>query len=149
MINIKENIKKIPFVYQTNSFLRAKMQEKKATNELAYYRRKFLRTRNKVLERDELIRSLRQRLAQRGIYPTYKSKGDLHIFLAYQRSNWEYILPISLKPFGRVTEFEWRSRGFDSNSSDWLKLRDSMNKVMIEEFFKANSEKPVDVLVGT
>lgn len=147
-MNIKENIKKIPFIYQANSFLRAKIQEKKAESELAYYKRKFLKTRNKLLENDKLVQSLRQRLAQRGIYPTRKSKGDLHIFLAYQRSNWEYILPISLKPFGQVTEFEWRSKGFDSNSNDWLKLRGSMNKVMVEEFFKANSEKPIDVLVS-
>ena len=57
-------------------------------------------------------------------------------------------MPIALKSFGRVTEFEWRSHGFDSKSDNWLNMRDSMNRAMLESFHKANSERPIDIVVG-
>jgi hypothetical protein len=147
-IKQKQNIKRIPFLYQTNAFIKARLQERKAAAELAYYHAEAKKRSLKVLNGSEVSAMLCQRLAERGIHPIPKPKGDLHIFLAYPLNNWESVLPLALAPFGEVSIFEWHSLGFNDQSSKWLKQRDSMNKAMLESFFKANSEKQVDVVVG-
>ena len=78
-----------------------------------------------------------------------KSKKEiLHIFLAFCRQSWEAILPISLQPFGHVTEFEWRSRGFNDGAPDWLRRRAAMNQEMLAVFRSAHAKRPVDAVVG-
>lgn len=147
-MNIKQRLKSIPFLYHANAFLKARIQEKKAASELAYYHRKASENEIRLPGYDALSQELKERLRRRGISLIPKNKGNLHIFLTYPLNNWEAILPIALKPFGRVTEFEWRSLGFDSNSADWLEQRDFMNKAMLEDFHKANFESPIDIVVG-
>ncbi len=147
-MSIKQRLKKIPIFYQANAAVKTRLQERKAADELAYYRCKAFEARMKLPEGNVLVRALRERLFQRGIHPISKQKGELHIFLVYSLNNWEAVLPFSLKPFGRVSEFEWRSLGFDNKSDSWMKQRDSMNKAMLEAFQKANSEKPVDIAIG-
>jgi hypothetical protein len=147
-MEIKHYIKEILFLNGTNAFFKARMQEKKAVSDLVHYHCKALETGIKLVEAETLAQALKQRLEEREISPVPKRKGDLHIFLAFSLSNWEYILPIALEPFGLITEFEWRSQGFDHNPSNWLQQRDTMNKSMIEAFFKANAKKPIDVVVG-
>lgn len=147
-MSIKQRIKNIPFFYRANAAIKAMMQERKAADELAYYRRKALRSGTKPPDYAALSQTLKKRRSQRGIHPIPKRKGDLHIFLAYPLNNWESVLPIVLKQFGRVSEFEWHSHGFYPKSDNWLEQRDFMNKAMLECFIKANSEKPIDIVVG-
>lgn len=147
-MNIKNIIKKIPFSYQINAILKQKQQEQIASDELNYYRSEAARKGIAVQGRDALADLIKDRLLTRGVTTAPKKKGDLHIFLAYPLNNWEYILPKALQPFGRVTEFEWTSLGFNHIPADWLKKRDSMNKAMLEAYHKANSSKAVDVVVG-
>jgi len=147
-MSIKHQLKNIPFFYMANAAIKTRFQERKAADELAYYRRRTFEARMKLPEDDALVYALKERLSRRGIHPIPKQKGDLHIFSAYPLNNWEAVLPIALKPFGRVSEFEWHSKGFDPKSDNWLEQRDSMNKAMLEAFYKANSEEPIDIVVG-
>ncbi len=57
-------------------------------------------------------------------------------------------MPYSLEPFGRVTAFKWREHGFDDTRPDWLEYRDQMNLAMLEAYRKADSQEPVDAVVG-
>lgn len=91
---------------------------------------------------------LHARLASRAAGRWPKSKGDLHIFLAFGTSNWEAVLPRALSPFGKVTVFDWRSRGFQESEAGWLLQRDRMNARMLEEFNQANALEPVDAVAA-
>ncbi|MGH9561830.1 MAG: CgeB family protein, partial [Terracidiphilus sp.] len=96
----------------------------------------------------EFEAALRKRIgirAERLGWP--KRRGDLHIFLVYSLCNWEAILPTALSPFGKVTAFEWRSRGFDESAPGWLGRRESMNRALLEAFRAAADVRPVDVVV--
>ncbi len=97
---------------------------------------------------EEVRRALRSRLASRGSAPTPKRRGDLHVFLAYRLANWEAVLPRELRRFGRVTEFEWGSLGFDHRVGNWIEQRPVMNRAMLERFRSAHAEQPVDCVVG-
>jgi len=144
----KNKLKKSPILYRINATLKAKAQERHAATELTYYKKKASLLDITISTREALSISFKERLARRNIHIASKPKGNLHIFLAYHLSNWEFILPIALKPFGSLTEFEWRSQGFDNRSNNWIKQRDLMNKAMLECFINANSEKPIDIVVG-
>jgi hypothetical protein len=77
-----------------------------------------------------------------------KGAGELHLFLAYSLCNWEAALPKALAAFGRVSQYEWGSRGFDEGGADWLRHRDRMNRELLQAFHAANRAQPVDVVVG-
>jgi hypothetical protein len=97
----------------------------------------------------ELRQALRERIGVRVRNLGWpKPPGELHIFLAYPLCNWEAVLREALAPFGRVSEFEWRSRGFDDAAADWIDHRDAMNADMLRAFHAANLLRPVDVVVG-
>jgi len=145
---MKDKVKNISWIYHANASLRARLQERSAVRELAYYRTKAARRGIVKLNKSNLTHALRSRLRSRGINPSSKKKGQLHIFLAYYVSNWEAVLPKALKSFGKVTEFEWRSWGFDDRSSDWLNVRDRMNEAMLAAFHDAHKLQPVDAVVG-
>ena len=145
---LKERLKKINLIANANAALKARLQEHKAASELAYCQRKALRSGIKLPDYDALSQALKGRLAQRGIRHVPKRKGDLHIFLTYALNNWETVLPVALKPFGKVSEFEWCSHGFDSTAANWLNRRGLMNEAMLASFHEANSAEPIDIVVG-
>ncbi len=145
---MKRALKKVSFIVKVNSLIKGYLQEKKARRELASHRLKALKKGLKQPDEEALKQSLHQRLAnRRSGYPP-KPEGGLHIFLAYYTSSWENILPLSLRPFGKVTTFDWRAHGFDDRQPDWLNQRDRMNAVMLEAFHQANRTEPVDVVIG-
>ena len=143
-----QKLKQIPLVDRANMLLKARLQEQRAARSLAHYRREGQRSHTICLEGEALQAVVRNRLAGRSDNRWPKSKGQLHIFLAYYVSNWEAILPHALAPFGKVTAFEWRSQGFDDRAADWLQHRDVMNTAMLEAFRAANRESPIDAVVG-
>jgi len=145
---IKKALKKVSFIVKANSLVKGYLQEEKTHRELTRHRLKALEKGLIQPDEEALKQSLHQRLVNRlsGCLP--KPKGDLHIFLAYYISNWERILPYSLEQFGKVTTFDWRTRGFDDRQSDWLNQRDQMNTAMLETFHQANHTEPVDVVIG-
>lgn len=147
-MSIKQRLKNIPFLYHANAVFKARLQERRSAGEFAYYQRKASESGIKLPDHDALSEVLKERLALRGIASMPKCMGKLHIFLTYAMNNWEAVLPIALKPFGRVSEFEWCLQGFDSKSDNWLEQRDFMNKVMLESFYKANSEESIDLIIG-
>jgi hypothetical protein len=147
-MNIKQKLKNMPFFSNVNAIIKARLQELKAVNELAYYRRKAFRIAMKLLEGDALVQALKKRLSKRGIYPMSKRKSELHIFLAYSLNNWEFVLPITLEAFGRVTTFQWESGGFYNCHNDWAKWRDDLNAKMLKAFNTAHSKQPIDIMVG-
>ncbi len=148
MNTIKEYLKKSQTLVYVNSRLKAISQEKHAINSLNYYQTEAEKKNIKVLKKNALASALKKRLNSQAIFPEPKPKGALRIFLAFPLSNWEYILPISLKPFGQVISFEWRSLGFDDFSKNQPEIRDTMNNKMLEELKTHHLENPIDCLVG-
>lgn len=145
---LRTTLKKIGWVSQANRLVKARLQERSVASTLARYRREAERLGVTVPAGAELEHTLRSRIAERRQGRSSKSEGVMHVFLAYPLANWEFVLPLSLAPFGRVTTFEWRSEGFDETAADWLDHRDAMNQRMLEAFHNANREQPVDAVVG-
>lgn len=128
--------------------MKARLQERHVRNEIQFYNRKAAVNGIKLLDDTAVAQALKGRLERRAIVVTPKRKGDLHVFLAYPLNNWETVLPAALKPFGRVTEFEWRSKGFDNKSAHWTEQRNLMNEAMLDAFMRAHSQKAIDIFVG-
>lgn len=147
-MNIKSLLKRSSLLCGISTWIKDCLQESQTSRSLTYYRAEATKKGLRVLEGDKLVTAVRQRLASRGIQPLPKPKGNLHIFLAFSLSNWEYVFPIALKAFGKVSIFEWRSLGFDSLSTNWLKVRNDMNREMLNAFKKAYSEQPIDAVFG-
>ena len=147
-MHLRFYLKKFAFLDSLNSYFKTYFHEYKAERTTKYYLRQAEFKQLKPLSKTELTMAFRKHLSLRKIQPKLKSKGDLHIFLAFALNNWESVLPVALKAFGQVTVFEWRSLGFDDRSSQWLKYRDSMNAQMLQAFKKAHSEQPIDAVVG-
>ena len=83
-----------------------------------------------------------QRIGRRAAAPGWPEKiGGLHVFLlVYPLTNWEGILSTALSAFGKVTTFEWRSRGFDDTAPNWVEVRDSMSSALLDAFHAARRE---------
>lgn len=145
---MKKMLRNISLFAKANSIVKANLQERKAERQLRAYQAEAVKKGLECLEEKKLKQSLQKRLAQRRSVHRLKSKGDLHIFLAYYVSSWESVLPRSLEPFGKVTVFNWREHGFDDRQPDWLNQRDRMNAAMLEAFHQANRTEPVDVVIG-
>jgi len=149
MLKLKNKLKNINSLNRANSFLKARIQEKKAQDELDYYRHRAKATGINQPDQNQLRCLLQDRLRKRGIFPKAKPKGQLHIFLAYRAHNWEHALPRALKSFGEVTEFEWGSLGFEDRAKDWLtKQQKQMNQAMLSAFKQANEKRHIDIVVG-
>lgn len=146
--SIKQNLKKNNIIYDISAALKATLQENKSGLELRIY--KYIAKKKGIipLPNEMLGPEVKKRLARFSITPQPKSKGNLHVFIAFSLNNWEGILPLSLAPFGRVTVFEWQSLGFDDKQEVFLKQRDLMNRAMLDEFIKANAQQKIDVVVG-
>lgn len=145
---MKKYIKKIAFINRMNSAVKGFIQHDKANRDLAKYRYFAEKNNLHTLNDSELKDALNQRLASRQIIITPKPKGSLNIFLAYYVSDWEGILPLTLSEFGTVTDFDWIKHGYHHCSSDWLSKRDHMNEEMLDAFYKANEESPIDIVIG-
>lgn len=94
-----------------------------------------------LTEEKDIAMALKKRLLARGINLTPKRKGELHIFLTFALSNWEWFLPKVLQSVGKVTVFDWR----------YLvgpKSGDLIDTEMLKAFQAAHLEKTVDVVVG-
>jgi len=144
---LKNSLKSIPAFYYANAAIKARMQERKAASELAYYRAEAVQRGITVLEGESLAAKLKARLDARGIRPTPKGKCDLRIFLAYPMCNWEAILPAGLAPLGSVIEFEWRGRGFDDAAADWPSRKPRMHEGLLKAFRAGSNGQPFDVAV--
>ena len=134
---------------QAAVFAKAKIQEFRAWRDAARYSCKARQLGVHALSEADLAAGLRVRLESRSKQHGWpKQKGSLHIFLCYALSNWEALLPGALSVFGKISQFEWRSAGFDDRRSDWMSRRDSMNRAMLDAFHAANAERPVDIVIG-
>jgi len=149
MLELKNKLKNINLLNQANNFLKARIQEKKAKDELDYYRHRAKAAGINQPDDKQLRCLLQDRLRKRGIFPEAKPKGQLHIFLAYRANNWEHALPPALRSFGEVTEFEWGSLGFEDRAQNWLtKQQEQMNLAMLSAFKQADKKRNVDVFIG-
>lgn len=147
--NWRFQLKRLPGAAKLNARLKAFSVEREAA---AIYRRhegEAYRRGIRALYAEELEAAVRRRVAERAFRLGWpKQKGDLHIFLSFGNWNWESILPKSLSSLGKVTAFEWRSRGFREEHPAWTERRDQMNRAMLDAFHNANERRPVDVVVG-
>lgn len=147
-VSLLQAIKTLPVLSSLHATYRRLQQERVIARTQARYERGAAAAGIRVLEGSELQNALRSRLADRPHPRWPKKKGQLHIFLDCPLYNWEFVLPLTLAPFGRVTEFDWRQRGFNDSARDWLKNRAAMNRAMLEAFHAANKEQPVDAIIG-
>ncbi len=141
-------LKNVGPAVEVNARVKARIHERRAAFGQRRYERRARQLGISSLTPDQLQAQLRDRLASRADRRWPKPPGELHLFLAYAVSNWESILPTALAPFGEVTEFEWRSRGYDEGCEDWLQQRDRMQASMLDAFHAANNRRPVDAVVG-
>jgi spore maturation protein CgeB len=142
----RDQLKALPWIGRANGWWKARLQEREAGRNLAHYI--ALARKGAVVHGDGLQAAVRERLARRGCVVSPKRKGELRIFLAYGVSNWERVLPKSLREFGEVIEFDWRGRGYDDQKRDWVSRREAMNREMLETFHAANTQRRIDVVVG-
>jgi hypothetical protein len=149
MINLMSVLRRNPVLASTNARLKAWLVERDAAATHSRYQTEAARRGRAVPQGADLIAALATRVgARRAALGWPKAIGDLHIFLPFALTNWEAVLPRALAPFGEVSVFEWKSRGFDELAPDWLARRDDMNREMAAAFAAANRRRPVDVVVG-
>ncbi len=146
---LRNRLKRVPLLDAANSVVRGHLQER----EVDGLRRAYaLRARQSGIEapgREDMQRRLKDRIAARARALGWPRRaGELHLFLAYSEENWESVLPSALAPFGAVSRYEWRSRGYHEGRPGWLVQRDQMNAELFAAFKAANRERPVDVVVG-
>ena len=131
-----------------NAWVKARLQERCAGRERAFYCEEA-RTKNLTVPKEtELTGAMKKRFVSRGFSPKAKRKGEFHIFLVFALNNWESVLPKALGHFGKVTAFEWHSLGFNDLSKDWVNRRDLMDVAILETFLNVHETQPVDAVVG-
>jgi spore maturation protein CgeB len=148
MSPLLQSLKKIHLAVRFNAAVKARQQERRAARNLQICRDEAARQGIIEPTETELIDTLRRRLSDRPHPAWPKPKGSLHVFMAYYRENWEFVFPLSMVPFGKVTVFDWRERGYDSLQSNWLEKRDAMNAEMLDAFKAAHAQQPIDAVVG-
>lgn len=143
---LKNTLRKIDVVEKANHYIQRDVQSVRiAIQDRVYQHLARLRGLPEGgLGIDRLRELLQQRIGPR----RPKEHGSLHIFIAYYYSSWEDVLAKSLRSFGTVDEFEWRSEGFDDAAPTWQAARTQMNARLLEAFWKAHARSPVDVFVG-
>jgi hypothetical protein len=147
--SLVDRLKQVPLAAAANARLKAWMVERDA-RVTARRCAADLARRGLVVPAGEALRvALGARIAQRAQRLRWpRPHGDLHVFLVYGVTNWESVLPQALTPFGQVSEFEWRGRGFDEWAPDWLRRREQMNAELLAAFEAAQRRRPVDVVVA-
>jgi len=143
-----KTLKKFPFAVRLNSALKSRLQERRAARTLAQCQAEAKRRGIVLPDEPALIAALRARLAQRPHPAWPKRKGGLHVFMAYYLENWEFVYPRTMAPFGKVTVFDWRERGYDARKPDWIQKRSAMNAEMLAAFKAAHARQPVDAVVA-
>lgn len=144
---MKTNGKCTMFLNTLNVGVKSRIQEIQAKRSMEFYRKEAKKL-SYSLEVNDVAIALKKRLLDKGIYPSPKKKGELHLFLCFPLNNWEKILPIVLKPFGKVTVFQWESVGFFDTYNEWLTYRTNLNKELLDMFRKAHSKCPIDAMIG-
>lgn len=149
MISVKSLLKQSALLSRINAHIKAATQENTAHHLARRYRKEATQRGIVVLEGKALQHAVSERLSGRVASRGWPRKaGELHLFLAFPLHNWETVLPHAFETFCEVTVFEWRSRGFDDSTPDWLSRRDAMNEAMLAAFHEANWRCPVDAVVG-
>lgn len=147
-MTLKNRLKQNPFLYNLNALIRGTLQYLEANIYKFIYILLFQKRYNSFLKEDTLEGHLAKRIKSSNIEVAIKKKGELNIFLIYRITNWEEVLPFSLKPFGKVYEFEWGSLGFNENDSDWLESKQEMNNLIIEKYKQISKTEKIDIVIG-
>jgi hypothetical protein len=149
MTDLLAHLKRIRIASAANARLKARLVERDAAAIRNRYADEAHRRGVPIPEGPALKSALISRIGGRTAALGWpKPLGELHLFLVYGVTNWETVLPNALSPFGTVSTFEWRSRGFDESKPDWLGRRDEMNQALLRAFQAADRRRPVDVVVG-
>jgi len=103
--------------------------------------------RNLSYSEQETIQSVRRRLAKRGYTPSSKQIGTIHTYAFIPRTTWHSQLLDDLHELGRVSEFDYVSRGYttrDLYMAETPTLVNEMNASAFEEVLSAHREEPID-----
>jgi hypothetical protein len=142
-------LKSVPLISAANARYKAWKVENDAAATRQRYRNEAKRRQLVVPVESGLREALNVRLADRRRRLQWpKAPNRLHIFLIYPLINWEAVLPEAMGQFGQVSQYEWRSKGFDETAPDWLSRRDLMNQELLQAFHAANNSRAIDVVVG-
>lgn len=148
VFRLANQVKRVRGIHEMYALAKGFIQDRRANRTAAHYKPAAEELGDLPRTVNDVEAALRHRLRMRGVRPRAVRKGELHVFLAYSLTNWEAVLPVALSPFGRVTTFEWRSRGYDDRAKDWVERRDAMNLALLDAFEQANRLQPVDAFVG-
>lgn len=146
-INIREEIKKIPFIFRLGTAYRCWEQSRRIENEQMYYER--IAKKEGKLESDsidEIKRKLKERLSKRNII--IQNKRNMHIVYASRSVTWDIqnIVP-ALKKYADVTMYFFKEYGFSDEEKSWINTRDKMNNHFIGFVKSLHSSKPVDLVL--
>ena len=145
---LKKVLKRYSFFLIINAFLKSLLQYLDAKLSDLYYQLMAGDKFNHFLDPNNLRDLVQSNISKKIENLKIKNKGELNILLVYRHSNWEEVLPISLKPFGYVHEFEWGSLGFNENDENWLEKKKEMNSLMVEKYKEVSKNVKIDIVIG-
>ena len=147
MVNFKDQLKRNGFAYNIVSGVKAQILETKYRKEVLSYHQRAGKL-GLAYSETLITQRLNEQLRHYNIQP--KVKGDLHIFAAVYNANWErHSLFPQLKKFEKVTWYDWRNRGFDHSTRNWVsKERQAMNQDLLRSVKLAHQENTIDIFFG-
>lgn len=98
---------------------------------------------------DQVIASIRARLAKRGYQPSLRRMGEVHTFAFIPHIGWHTALIPDLRELGPVTEFDYIAHGyrpeeFQRCDGQAAQRRQAMNDMVLPALRQAHARRPVD-----
>ncbi|HKR62467.1 MAG TPA: glycosyltransferase [Thermoanaerobaculia bacterium] len=102
-----------------------------------------------VYREEDVIASIRARLAKRGHTPTRRVRGEIHTFACIPMLGWHAHLLPDLRELGTLTLFDYESLDFHyadfiRHDAKSIELRDAMSARLLDTLRATHAERPVD-----
>jgi len=152
---LKEKLKSIQFIYSLNAFLKAGSNTRKTKALYSYYGKRAADLNLKYSE-SGAVKTVRDRLAGRGIKINLRAKEKMRIFWvgAHYAQDMSGTLQ-GLKKFGEVITFQNEEGGYgllfpqtSKTKMNKLQVLESNSCNLLKQVIKAHQDKKLDLLTG-
>ncbi len=148
LAKIKNAIKNNDKIYALWTYLLGMRHSHIITNEQRHYVRRAKRFGLKALPSYDLQRSLRSKLASRGIHIEESSSG-IHTLYASHFGNWEmHQIPPALRRYGPLTLYSLPDRGFNHEADSWVRVRHRFDEDLLSFVRQIHEKNKIDVFIG-